>query len=139
MHMVAFHKRDKVERIVNRPGVEESMLTAYFDANRHHEEAHEILYRDFPEHFTWQSDDKFWQKRKNSIFQVGRVISAHPAEGERYFRRVILNNVTGATSYEHLRMIDSVLRPSFREAVERRGLIEEDNTLDKRLTEATFS
>ena len=59
MHMVSFHKWDKVERIVNRPGVEESMLTAYFDANRHHEEARGILYRDFPEHFTWQSDGKF--------------------------------------------------------------------------------
>jgi hypothetical protein len=43
MHMVAFHKRDKVERIVNRPGVEESMLTAYFNANRHHEEDRGIL------------------------------------------------------------------------------------------------
>ena len=52
MHMVAFHKRDKVERIVNRIGVEESMLTAYFEANRMHEEARRILYWDFPEHFT---------------------------------------------------------------------------------------
>jgi hypothetical protein len=105
MHMVSFHKRDKVERIVNRPGVENSMLTAYFDANRLHEEARRILYRDFPEHFTWQTDGKFWQKRKNSIFQVGRVISAHPAEGERYFLRVLLNNVAGATSYEDLRTV----------------------------------
>ena len=114
------------------------MLTAYFDANRHHEEAHGILYQDFPEHFTWQSDGKFWQKRKNSVFQVGRVISAHPAEGERYFLRVLLNNVAGATSYEHLRMVDGVLLPSFREATERRGLIKQDNTLDECLTEATL-
>jgi hypothetical protein len=48
--MVAFHKRDKLERIINRPCVEESMLIAYFNANRHHEEARRILYRDFPEH-----------------------------------------------------------------------------------------
>jgi len=59
MHMVAFNKRDTVERIVNKPGVEESMLTTYFDYNRQHEEAHGILYRDFPEHFTWHSDGKF--------------------------------------------------------------------------------
>jgi ATP-dependent DNA helicase PIF1 len=59
MHMVAFQKRDKVERIVNKPGVEESMMTAYFNVNRLHEEAYEILYRDFPKHFTWQSDGKF--------------------------------------------------------------------------------
>ncbi|XP_066310922.1 uncharacterized protein [Miscanthus floridulus] len=138
MHMVVFHKWDKVERIVNRPGVEESMLTAYFDANRHHEEARGILYRDFPEHFTWQSDGKFWQKRKNSIFQVGRVISAQPAKGECYFICVLLNNVAGATSYEHLRTVDGVLLPLFCEAAERRGLIEEDNTLDECLTEATL-
>ncbi|XP_066344304.1 uncharacterized protein [Miscanthus floridulus] len=48
MHMVAFHKRDKVERIVNRPGVEESMLTAYFDAKRHHEESMGKDIRSFP-------------------------------------------------------------------------------------------
>ena len=52
MHMVAFHKRNKVKWIINRPGVEESMLTAYFEANRMHEEARRILYWDFPEHFT---------------------------------------------------------------------------------------
>jgi ATP-dependent DNA helicase PIF1 len=85
-----------------------------------------------------QTDGKFWQKRKNSIFQVGRVISAHPAEGECYFLHVLLNNVASATSYEHLRTIDGVLLPSFCEAAKRRGLIEEDNTLDECLTEATL-
>ena len=77
-------------------------------------------------------------KGKKSVFQVGRVISAHPAEGERYFLRVLLNNVAGSTSYEHLRMVDGVLPPSFHEAAERRGLIEEDNALDECLTKATL-
>ena len=53
MHMESFHKRDKVGWIVNKPGAEESMLTAYFEYNRQHEESRGILYRDFPEHFTW--------------------------------------------------------------------------------------
>jgi ATP-dependent DNA helicase PIF1 len=70
MHMGAFHKWDKVEWIVNRLGVEETMLIAYFDANRHHEKARGILYRDFSEHFTWQSDCKFWQKRKTLFFKL---------------------------------------------------------------------
>ena len=97
-----------------------------------------ILYRDFSEHFTWQSDGKFWQKRKNLVFQVGRVISAHHAEGERYFLHLLLNNVAGATSYKHLRTVDGMLLPSFREAAQRRGLIKEENTLDEYLSEATF-
>jgi ATP-dependent DNA helicase PIF1 len=43
--------------------------------------------------------------------------------------------VTGATSYVDLRTIDGVTLPTFREAAERRGLLESDNTLDECLTE----
>ncbi|XP_072150844.1 uncharacterized protein [Setaria viridis] len=34
MHMVTYHKWDKIERVVKRPGADESMLIAYFDYNR---------------------------------------------------------------------------------------------------------
>ena len=34
-------------------------------------------------------------------------------------------------------MVDGVVQPTFCEAAERRGLIEEDNTLDECLTEAS--
>ncbi|PWZ06841.1 ATP-dependent DNA helicase PIF1 [Zea mays] len=123
MHMVAFHERQMVERVVNCPGVDRSMLTSYFEANRLHEEARGILYRDFPE---WKRD---------TGGQVGRIVSAHPAEGERYYLRVLLNHVTGAASYVDLRTVDGVTLPTFREAAERRGLLESDNTLDECLTE----
>ena len=52
MHMVSFHQRQKIKDVVNRLGVEQSMLTAYFEANRLHEKARGILYHEFPEHFT---------------------------------------------------------------------------------------
>eukprot|EP00267_Zea_mays_P053525 XP_020406662.1 uncharacterized protein LOC103652634 [Zea mays] len=137
MHMVAFHERQMVKRVVNRPGADRSMLTAYFEANRLHEEARGILYRDFPEWYTWQSGKgKVWQRRKRDTGgQVGRIVSAHPAEGERYYLRVLLNHVTGAASYVDLRTVDGVTLPTFREAAERRGLLESDNTLDECLTE----
>ncbi|XP_062188862.1 uncharacterized protein LOC133892156 [Phragmites australis] len=69
-------------------------------------------------------------------FEVGRIVSAHPTEGERYYLRVLLNHVSGAISYDDLRMVDGEILPTFREAAERRGLIEADNTLDECLTEA---
>jgi hypothetical protein len=118
MHMVAFHERQMVERVVNRPGVDRSMLTSYYEANRLHEEARGILYRDFPEWYTWQSGKgKVWQRRKRDIDgQVGRIVSAHPAEGERYYLRVLLNHVTGTASYVDLRTVDGVTLPTFREA-----------------------
>ncbi|PWZ23284.1 ATP-dependent DNA helicase PIF1 [Zea mays] len=137
MHMVSFHERQMVERVVNRPGVDRSMLIAYFEANSLHKEARGILYRDFPEWYTWQSGKgKVWQQRKRDTGgQVGRIVSAHPAEGERYYLRVLLNHVTDATSYVDLRTVDGVTLPTFREAAERRGLLESDNTLDECLTE----
>ena len=49
MHKVPFHERQMVERVINRPGADRSILTAYFEANRLHEGARGILYRDFPE------------------------------------------------------------------------------------------
>jgi hypothetical protein len=64
-------------------------------------------------------------------------VSAYPAEGERYYLRVLLNHVVGATSFECLRTVDGKLLPTFREATERRGLIKEDNTLNESLAEAT--
>jgi len=64
-------------------------------------------------------------------------VSANPAEGDRYYLRVLLNHVAGATSFECLRTVDGKILLTFREAIERRGLIEEDNTLNESLAEAT--
>ncbi|AQK61278.1 hypothetical protein ZEAMMB73_Zm00001d054100 [Zea mays] len=138
MHMVSFHERAKVNHVVQRPGADRSMLTAYFEANRLHEEARGILYRDFPEWYTLQQG-KVWQRRKrNTGGQVGRIVSAYPAEGERFYLRLLLNHVTGATSYADLRTVDGDTLPSFREAAQRRGLLEADNTIDECLNEAAI-
>ncbi|KAM0849405.1 hypothetical protein ACQ4PT_053753 [Festuca glaucescens] len=148
-HMVSFKQGQDIQQVVNREGVEKSMLTEYFAANRLHEEARGILYRDFPEWYTWQKgkkgQDKCWKRRyvkkdgtPSKRIQVGRIVSAHPAEGDRYYLRVLLNHVTGATCYDDLKTVNGQLLGSFREAAERRGLIEGDNTLDDSLTESTL-
>uniref|UniRef100_A0A453GBS2 ATP-dependent DNA helicase n=1 Tax=Aegilops tauschii subsp. strangulata TaxID=200361 RepID=A0A453GBS2_AEGTS len=94
-----------------------------------------ILYKDFPGSFTWEKGKKFW-KRRVERFQIGHIVSVNPAEGERYYLRVLLNHVTGKTGFEDLLTVDGVVCGRFREAAERLGLIEADNTLDDYLTEA---
>jgi hypothetical protein len=115
------------------------MLTAYFEKNNTSEHARGILYRDFPEYYKWDSQEKTWIRRaqKKHLRQIGRVVSANPAEGERYYLRVLLNHVPGATSFIDLRTVSGRLLPTFREAAERRGLIEADNILHECLAEAT--
>jgi ATP-dependent DNA helicase PIF1 len=85
------------------------------------------LYTDFPEFYTWNSggEEKFWNKRKKAnMFQVRRIVQAHPVEGERYYLRILLNNVIGATSFKELRTVKDVEYHTFREAAEALGLID---------------
>ena len=77
-----------------------------------------------------------WQRRKKQLGQIGRVVYAHPAEGERYFLRVLLNHVRGATSFEDLRTVSGITYSTFRETCEKRGLIETDKSLDDALSDA---
>jgi hypothetical protein len=136
--MVSFQVRNKIERVFKKPRIEESMLTEWFNYNYHHPEAREILYRDFPQYYIWNMKDKCCQPRKNSANQVGRLVFANSAEGERYFLRVLLNHVPGAMSWRHLRTVNGVHYDSFCDAACAAGLIEDDNTLDECLTESSM-
>ena len=135
MHKVAFNAQADLKNVVASENASKSMLTEYFKANQEHPWARHILYKNFPGSFTWEKRKKFW-KRRVERFQIGRIVSANPAKGERYYLRVLLNHVTGKTSFEDLLTVDGVVCGSFREAAERLGLIEADNTLDECLNEA---
>jgi hypothetical protein len=97
------------------------------------------LYREFPEHYRWIFGNKKWQNRRNKRQQIGRLVYAHPAEGDRYYLRVLLSHVRGATSFDHLKTVNGKLCSSFREACELLGPIEHDRTHNDCMTEgATF-
>jgi hypothetical protein len=95
-----------------------------------------ILYRDFPEYYLEHKGQAMATEETKTKYQIGRIVAAHLAEGERYYLWVFLNHVTGATSYTDLRTIDGQIMPTFRDAAEKMGLIEADNTIDECMTEA---
>lgn len=47
----------------------------------------------------------------------------HPSAGERYYLRMLLNVVKGATSFEDIRTVNGVLHPTFRSACTALGLL----------------
>jgi ATP-dependent DNA helicase PIF1 len=141
MNMVGYQQNQNIDDVLKRQGSEQSMLTEYFKKNKTDEDARKILYPDFPEFYTWNSEggEKFWNKRKKAnMFQVKRIIQAHPAEGERYYLRILLNNVAGARSFKELRTVKDVEYYTFREAAEALGLIDGDNSWDDVLKETTI-
>ena len=135
MNMVSFLAGANLNDVLSQEGASKTMLTEYFEANKKYELAQGILYKDFLTAFVWILGGKYW-KRRDERTQIGRIVSAHPAEGERYYLRVVLNHVIGATSFQDLRTVDGIVFPAFHEAAERRGLIESDNTIGECLNEA---
>jgi len=100
--MVSYKARDDLNNVVQNPNSQRSMLIEYFNTNRYNPDAQRYLYREFPEHFTWIKSKKFWKPREKGG-QIGRLVYTHPAKGERYYLRVLLNHARGVTSFEHLR------------------------------------
>jgi len=139
MQSVTMEESENLEDVINKPSSTMTTLTEYFKMNRADSYARTLLYREFPEHYRWIPKRKVWQRRKTRLGQIGRIVYAHPAEGERYFLRVLLNHVRGATSYEDLRTVNGITYSTFRESCEKRGLVETDKSLDDALSDgATF-
>ncbi|XP_075099143.1 uncharacterized protein LOC142176010 [Nicotiana tabacum] len=77
-----------------------------------------------------------WTRRKQRTV-IGRVVTCHPTEGERYYLRLLLMNVRGPKSYQDLCKVDDKCCSTFREAIEKRGLLHYDNNLVECMSEAT--
>ncbi|KAF3670721.1 hypothetical protein FXO38_06942 [Capsicum annuum] len=95
-----------------------------------------LLYREFSEYFVWSIKDKMWSywKKKRTI---GRVVTCHPTEEERYYLRLLLMNVRGPKSYKDFRTVEGQLCSTFRECVEKQGLLHSNNCLIGCILEAT--
>ncbi|KAI3496583.1 hypothetical protein L1887_38948 [Cichorium endivia] len=68
----------------------------------------------------------------------GRLVSANPAEGERYYLRILLSLFRGPRCFEDLYKVNNILHPTFRKAAVERGLIETDDNLSECLMEASL-
>lgn len=97
----------------------------------------DLLYIEYPKYYTWDKSKKQWKRRTKNKVCIGRLYTAHPQEGERYFLRILLHHVKGAKSYSDMKTYKNKRYDSFREACIARGLLEDDEEWDKALTDAT--
>ncbi|KAK4380887.1 hypothetical protein Sango_3022000 [Sesamum angolense] len=80
--------------------------------------------------------DKIWGTRKRGTV-VGRIANASPVEGERYYLRILLQNIRGPTSFDSLKTIQGKYHDTFRDAAASLGLLDSDNSLEECLEEAS--
>ncbi|UYV64563.1 hypothetical protein LAZ67_3001189, partial [Cordylochernes scorpioides] len=105
-----------------------STLMGYFKMNRADPNAREYLYREIPEHYTWNCKERQWNTRKlRGAKVIGRMYTVSVKEQERYYLRLLLLNVKAAQSFDDLKTVDEILYPRFREAALARGLFLDDS------------
>lgn len=124
-------------------------LTAWFELNQRETVAPEygnggngrcaidLCYDEIPSHYKWEK--KLWLRKAKPDNVIGRVINAHPSEGERYFLRRLLFHVKGPTSFEDIRTVNGVLCETFKEACIALGLLEDDKEWNMCFEEAALS
>jgi hypothetical protein len=88
-------------------------LTGYFAFNVANEGPREVLYTDFPRQHVLKTCEKVWAARQRGAEAVGHMYFVHVVLGERFYLRLLLTVVVGATSFENLRTIDGVVYPTF--------------------------
>ena len=80
---------------------------------------------------------KKYQSQRKQRNAIG-IVAASPVEGERYYLRLLLNHVKGATSYQSLQTVNGIRFDAFRKATGQYGLLESDNNIDQCLEEASL-
>lgn len=123
-------------------------LTAFFQLCESDEFARTLLYSDVTHYFTWTA--KKWQRRKQGtpvighpgVFfadTMGRIYTVHPNNAECYYLRLLLVNVVGPRSFQHLRTVNDHLCATYREACNELGLLENDAHWDLTLQDASIA
>ena len=96
-----------------------------------------LFYHQYPRYYTWNTDKKIWKRRVNGQWQIGRMHSAFPSQGERWFLRILLNHVKGATSFQDLLCYENETYDTFKKTCAARELLMDDKEWDKALHEAS--
>ena len=95
----------------------------------------ELFYHEYPRYYRWKGGK--WERRKDyDKWQIGRMHTAHPSQGQRWFLRILLNHVQGPTGYLDLLNYEGTQYTCFKERCMAQELLEDDREWDSVLNEA---
>ncbi|CAN0904884.1 ATP-dependent DNA helicase PIF1 [Linum grandiflorum] len=123
---VTFDGRQSVASIVNRPDIQKTMLTEWFELNRTCPSARRYTYSDITHGYVWDKQCSQWNPRKQG-FVISRIYSIPPRAGETFYLRILLTKIPGALSFEHLRTVNGILYPDYQKACQALGLLATDD------------
>ena len=114
-----------------------TILTAFFTLNGEDENAHQYLYHEIPQVYTFDQKAKKWKPRQRRTAPIiGRIYQVQPSDPQRFALRLLLLHRKGVTSFEDLRTVDGQLHETFKDAARAMGLLEDDSEHRRCLQEA---
>lgn len=95
----------------------------------------DLLYHQYPEYYTYNNG---WKRRKHGGIKraIGRMHTAFPSQGQRWYLRRLLNHVRGPTSYIDLLTFDEITFNCFKQRCDAQGLLEDDKEWDEAMKES---
>ena len=117
----------------------ETILTAFLKLNEEDENAHQFLYHEIPEHYTFNKQAKKWHPRRyQTKIIIGRLYQVQHSDPQRFAHCLLLLHKRGVISFEDLRTVDGLLFDTFRDAARAMGLLEDDAEHRRCLQEASI-
>ncbi|XP_071697343.1 uncharacterized protein [Rutidosis leptorrhynchoides] len=132
---ITLRDSETLPALLQRESIKETMFTEWFELNKRDLEARKLTYAKIPTHYVWKQQEKIWERRKQRGC-IGRIVYSHPASGERYYLRILLNIVRGPRSFEELRTVDGKIHETFKDAFFAYGLINDDREWTQAISEA---
>ncbi|KAJ1690784.1 hypothetical protein LUZ63_014939 [Rhynchospora breviuscula] len=117
-----FHDSQSLQQVAANPLNRQTKLTAWFHLNAMDPAARNLTYPEVTKLYTWHDDERKWQYRQQGD-RLARMGFVHPSTGELYYVRMLLNCVRGASSFHELRTVNEVIHPTFKEACNALGLL----------------
>ena len=134
--------------VIELAPAQDTKLTAYFKLIRAGWRAHgrmqdepgskDLNYEDVPCFFTWKQKTSTWLPRQKGTQRpiLGRVFAVPPVDQDRFYLRMLLMNTPNVANFEGEGGLRLHTGESWREAAERRGLVDTDNEYHLALEEA---
>ncbi|KAF8080430.1 hypothetical protein N665_0945s0006 [Sinapis alba] len=135
---VIFKGKDKMEAVVSRKLIEDTIFLAWFELCKIDDLAKTITYFKIPNYFTYHKKDKKFKRRKRR-FSIGRINYAPRAQEDSYYLHVLLNIVKIPTIYKDIKTFGGVVHGGYKEACFARGLLDDDQEYIDNLVRRSYA
>ncbi|XP_057434626.1 uncharacterized protein LOC130727495 [Lotus japonicus] len=122
---ILFNDNEDLEDVVDTCSRKDTMFLAWMKANKQFPEGRHLTYAEYPSMFVYNKSKQYWSRRKKG-FSLGRLQYIAPGMGEVYYMRVLLTKQRGCDSFESLRTVKGVIYPTFQDACDAMGLMEDE-------------